>query len=263
MSESASPDAQDLSAAPGAPTPAAPEPLTNAASVSAASKSGAEPHAGVGLAEGPKRSRPRFVFFGIVSAVTLLLDIASKAWAEVTLTSRPAHQPSITVIADHLSFTLAYNRGGAWGLLQDAHESIRLLFFLTVNIVALLFITWLYSKLVRGQRALMWGLPLVMGGALGNFSDRITRSSVIDFIDYRAQWVLAMNRLIGKVSPNWTITDHWPTFNVADIAICVGVGLIGLDMFTSKHGPVQQDPGSPLQPGANRESSSSETAPSA
>jgi signal peptidase II len=41
---------------------------------------------------------------------------------------------------------------------------------------------------------------------------------------------------VAKVSPGWTITDHWPTFNVADIAICVGVGLMAVDMFTSRRG---------------------------
>jgi len=106
-----------------------------------------------------------------------------------------------------------------------------------VSVLAVLFIVSLYSKLGRGQRALMWGLPLVLGGALGNLSDRITRSSVIDFIDYRADWVLSMNTLVAKAVPRWGLTDHWPTFNVADIAICIGVGLMAVDMFTARRGP--------------------------
>jgi signal peptidase II len=104
-------------------------------------------------------------------------------------------------------------------------------------VLAVLFIVSLYSKLGRGQRALMWGLPLVLGGALGNLSDRVTRSSVIDFIDYRADWVLSMNSLIARAVPRWGLTDHWPTFNVADIAICIGVGLMAVDMFTARRGP--------------------------
>jgi len=76
----------------------------------------------------------------------------------------------------------------------------------------------------------------VLGGALGNLSDRIVRSNVIDFIDYQAKWIEQMNRLVAKVVKGWTITDHWPTFNVADIAICVGVGLMAVDMFTSRRG---------------------------
>lgn len=178
--------------------------------------------------------RPRFMFFGTVAAISLLLDITTKAWAEITLTARPAHEPSIIVLPEHLTFTLAYNKGGAWGLLQDSSEMVRLPFFLAVSVLAILFIVSLYGKLVPGQVALKWGLPLVLGGALGNLSDRITRSSVIDFIDYRAEWVLSMNQAIAKVAKGWALTDHWPTFNVADISICIGVGLMAVDMFTSR-----------------------------
>jgi signal peptidase II len=190
----------------------------------------------------PPRRRSSFLFFGVVAAVTLLLDISSKAWAEVSLTARPAHDPAIQVIKDHLNLTLAYNKGGAWGLLQDSSEMIRLPFFLAVSVLAVLFIVSLYGKLAPSQHALRWGLPLVLGGALGNLSDRITRSSVIDFIDYRADWVLSMNHLVAKVAKGWTLTDHWPTFNVADIAICIGVGLMAVDMFTSRRGQVPSTP---------------------
>jgi signal peptidase II len=148
-------------------------------------------------------------------------------------------------LKDHLTFTLAYNKGGAWGLLQDSSELVRLPFFLAVSVLAVLFIVSLYGKLGSGQTALKWGLPLVLGGALGNLSDRITRSSVIDFIDYRADWVLAMNRGIAKVAKGWSLTDHWPTFNVADIAICVGVGLMAVDMFTSRRAAEVPRPTSP------------------
>ncbi len=206
-------------------------------------------------ASDPPHERPRYVFFGLVAAITLLLDIGSKTWAEITLTSRPHHAPSIVLLPDHLTFTLAYNKGGAWGLLQDSSEMVRLPFFLAVSVLAVLFIVSLYGKLAPGQTALKWGLPLVLGGALGNLSDRITRSSVIDFIDYRAEWVLAMNRLVARVAKGWTLTDHWPTFNVADIAICVGVGLMAVDMFTSRRGtgtPSTPPPApSPEQPSAN------------
>ena len=181
--------------------------------------------------------RPTFLFFGVVAAISLVADVATKAWAEIVLANRPFDEPAIIVIEKHLNFVIAYNKGGAWGLLQDAHETVRRPFFFAVSVLAVLFIVSLYSKLGRGQRALTWGLPLVLGGALGNLSDRVTRSSVIDFIDYRADWVLSMNRLVARVFPGWGLTDHWPTFNVADIAICAGVGLMAVDMFTSRRGP--------------------------
>ena len=97
-------------------------------------------------------------------------------------------------------------------------------FFLLVSVAAIAFIMTLYRRLQARQRALRWGLPLVLGGALGNVFDRVRLGHVIDFIDVH---------LIYK-----GIDRHWPTFNVADIAICVGVGLMAIDMFTAKRGRV-------------------------
>ncbi len=203
------------------------------------------------LVPAPPQHGPSFVFFGTVSAIALLLDIGTKAWAEIRLIPKPFEDPSIEVIPHHLTLTLAYNKGGAWGLLQDQPETLRMPFFLCVSVLAILFIVSLYGKLNPGQRALTWGLPLVLGGALGNLSDRITRSSVIDFIDYRADWVMSMNRTLGKLLGDWSLTDHWPTFNVADIAICIGVGLMGVDMFTSRRG-TELHPGQPAVAGASQ-----------
>ncbi|MEY2935994.1 MAG: hypothetical protein RL033_6743 [Pseudomonadota bacterium] len=194
-----------------------------------------------GLSEA-RRGRPNFVFFGIIAALALLLDVSSKAWAEIELTRRSPLEP-IVLIEEHLSLALAYNRGGAWGLLQNTSETVRRPFFMVVSMAAIAFIVSLYGKLLPGQRTLAWGLPLVLGGALGNLADRVTRGSVVDFIDYRASWVESMNQLITRVVSNWHITDHWPTFNVADICICVGVGLMALDMVgsgrRSRHGSHQ------------------------
>jgi signal peptidase II len=187
-------------------------------------------HAGEDLAA--SRRRPSFKFFGAVAAVCLLADVVTKAWAEVELTRRGSADP-LVLIEGNLNLALAYNRGGAWGLLQNASETLRRPFFLVVSVAAIAFIVSLYGKLLPNQRALRWGLPLVLGGALGNLADRVTRGSVVDFIDYRADWVEAMNELIAKAVKTWHVTDHWPTFNVADISICVGVGLMAVDMIGS------------------------------
>jgi signal peptidase II len=176
--------------------------------------------------------RPSFIFFAAVAAFCLLADVLSKAWAEVELTRRSPLEPMV-IVEHHLNFALAYNRGGAWGLLQNASETLRRPFFLVVSVAAIAFIVSLYGKLMPNQRALRWGLPLVLGGALGNLADRVTRGSVVDFIDYRSDWVEGMNRLIAQVVSGWHVTDHWPTFNVADISICIGVGLMAVDMLTA------------------------------
>ena len=185
-----------------------------------------------------------------MAAVSLLADVSTKAWAENTLSRRNPLEPSIELVKEHLAFTLAYNPGGAWGLFQHHSEYVRRPFFLMVSLLAIAFIINLYGRLTVGQRALKWGLPLVLGGALGNLSDRIVRSNVIDFIDYQAKWIEAMNRLVAKVQKGWAITDHWPTFNVADIAICVGVGLMAVDMFTSRRGASSSLPPKPPAPAA-------------
>jgi signal peptidase II len=166
---------------------------------------------------GSKVQGPSYLFLGVVSAVSLVADLATKEWAMNALGS-PFKR--IRVIDGLLSFVLAQNRGGAWGLLQHEGDHIRRPFFLLISVVAILFIVSLYRRLTPQQFALKWGLPLVLGGAAGNFIDRIRYGHVIDFIDAYAVWG-------GE-------EHHWPTFNVADIAICVGVGLMAVDMFTAR-----------------------------
>lgn len=208
----------------------------------------------------PPGRRPTFLFFGGVAAVSLAADVSTKAWAEITLSRRSPLLPSIELVKEHLALTLAYNPGGAWGLFQRQSEYVRRPFFLLVSLLAIAFIINLYGRLTPSQRALKWGLPLVLGGALGNLSDRIVRSNVIDFIDYQAKWIEQMNRLVAKAVKGWAITDHWPTFNVADIAICVGVGLMAVDMFTSRRG---SSPSLPPRPPAGGELSMNPLKPDA
>ncbi len=178
----------------------------------------------------PAEGSPSYIFLAIVSITTLGVDIASKLWAEKMLDLRPP----ITVIKNHMEFILARNKGGAWGLLQGTSESVRRPFFLLVSALAIGFIVTLFSRLQPRQRALRWGLPLVLGGALGNVFDRIRYGWVIDFIDVHTAYK--------------GIDHHWPTFNVADIAICLGVGLMAVDMLTSKRGPKRKADASPDQP---------------
>jgi signal peptidase II len=153
----------------------------------------------------------------------------------------------IEVVEGHLAFILAKNKGGAWGLLQGATENLRRPFFLLVSVAAIWFIMTLYRKLHPRQHALRWGLPLVLGGALGNVVDRIRYGYVIDFIDYHSEWVRSMNEWVKKYVHDHLVTDHWPTFNIADVAICVGVGLMAVDMFFSPKARVLVPPAEPIE----------------
>jgi len=166
------------------------------------------------------RPRPSYVFLALVSILSLAADVASKSWAEHHLDSYPG---TVEVWKNHVTLLLAKNRGGAWGLLQSTSENVRRPFFLLVSVAAIAFIMTLYRRLQPRQRALKWGLPLVLGGALGNVFDRIRYGHVIDFIDCHTLYK--------------GIDKHWPTFNIADVAICVGVGLMAVDMFSSRRGP--------------------------
>ncbi|MEZ4440277.1 MAG: signal peptidase II [Polyangiaceae bacterium] len=166
----------------------------------------------------PELMKASYVFLIVVTVVNLVADLWTKHWAKTHFESVRARR--VVVVEDFMNFIFAKNRGGAWGLLQDETEALRRPFFLIVSVAAIVFIVSLYRKLQKGQVALKWGLPLVLGGALGNLVDRVRYGYVVDFID-------VYMTVDGKVS-------HWPTFNVADISICVGVALMAIDMFTSR-----------------------------
>lgn len=191
---------------------------------------------------------PSGLFLAVVSIASLVADVGTKLWAESALDGPFPTGPKI-LIPDHLSLIIAHNKGGAWGLFQGESENVRRPFFLLVSVAAILFIVTLYRRLQPHQHALKWGLPLVLGGALGNVFDRIRYGHVIDFIDYRADWIRSLNELVQKYVPKHIVTDHWPTFNIADVAICVGVGLMAVDMLTSRRAPPQtpRTPDAPLQ----------------
>jgi len=189
--------------------------------------------------------RPSSSFLAVVSIVSLVADVVTKLWAEKKLEGYPGY---VNVMENHLMFVLAKNKGGAWGLLQGQSENVRRPFFLLVSVAAIAFIVTLYRRLQPRQHALKWGLPLVLGGALGNVFDRIRYGYVIDFIDYRADWIKKLNELIQRKYPGHIVTDHWPTFNVADIAICVGVALMAVDMLTSRRGKKPESADVPIEP---------------
>jgi signal peptidase II len=194
---------------------------------------------------------PSALFLAVVSVVSLVADVGTKLFAEKKLEGTyPGGGQPYVLIKDHLTFVIAHNKGGAWGLLQGESENVRRPFFLLVSVAAILFIVTLYRRLQPKQYALKWGLPLVLGGALGNVFDRIRYGHVIDFIDYRADWIKSLNELIQKYYPKHVVTDHWPTFNVADIAICVGVALMAVDMLTSRRGKKEapKGPDVPIEP---------------
>lgn len=184
----------------------------------------------------PPAPKPNYVFLAVTSVVFLAADLITKHLAVKNLEGSERRH---VVIKNFFSFTLAHNKGGAWGLLGDQPDHIRLPFFFAISAVAVVFIVSLYRRLEPRQVALKWALPLVLGGALGNLADRVRHQYVVDFIDW---YVVIDNK-----------ASHWPTFNVADVWIVVGVGLMIVDMFTPRKPVVRAKPSAPrISPRANK-----------
>ena len=115
---------------------------------------------------------------------------------------------------DFLMLRYAENPGAAFGLFRRLPPAARGPLFHLVSIGAVVLITLYYLRLsgAKEERWAMVGLPLVLGGAIGNWVDRLARGFVIDFIE-----------------AHWKDVYTWPSFNVADSAIVVGVILLLVD----------------------------------
>jgi signal peptidase II len=164
----------------------------------------------------PPDQRASVAFLTVVTVLSLAADLVTKAWAKGRLSGAGFHahgRKPLVVWKDHFEFIFAQNPGGAWSFLRGLPDTLRRPFFLVVSAAAIVFIVSIYRRVHRDQTAMKWGLPLALGGAMGNLVDRIRYGWVIDFIDFQHKG------------------HHWPTFNVADIAIVVGVGLMGIDML--------------------------------
>ena len=121
---------------------------------------------------------------------------------------------SLEVVRNFFHITYVRNKGAAFGMLADS--AFRIPFFIAVALLAIAGILWYLRQVADEQRDQQIGLSLVLGGAIGNLIDRVRLGEVVDFLD--VHWY----------------RHHWPAFNVADIAICVGVGLLLLGMWRSE-----------------------------
>jgi signal peptidase II len=165
----------------------------------------------------------RPVPFALTAIAVLLSDQASKLLVAGRLTA--PHD----LIPGFLRLLYRENRGGAWGLLTAAPEWFRMPFFLVSSLVAIGFLFWIRPRFPLRRPVADLAFPLILGGALGNLVDRARMGYVVDFLD----------AFVG----GW----HWPTFNVADIGITVGVGLLVLDALLRAPAPAV-GPTPPVEP---------------
>ncbi|HEX8114661.1 MAG TPA: signal peptidase II [Kofleriaceae bacterium] len=186
--------------------------------------------------------RNKWVVFLIVAVLSLIADQATKVWARESLpTVRVRSGEAMCIVPDDLvrapppaapgqpvdprpvcagravpvidgfwEWRLSMNPGSAFGLFSS-REGARI-GLSVVGIVAVFGMLWMLRKARPDQKVLHWALALVTGGAIGNLIDRIYFGVVTDFILWRYQ------------------THEWPVFNVADVVLVIGVGLMFIDI---------------------------------
>lgn len=148
------------------------------------------------------------MFVKLLFVVILVLDQITKYAAIAHLSSG-----SVRVIPGLFDLTLVYNPGAAFGLFAGLPDVPRRIALATVSALALFVVVKLIFKDAKDDRYSQMALAGILAGAIGNIIDRLRYDAVVDFLDFY-----------------WG-TYHWPAFNVADSAICVGVTLLAIRML--------------------------------
>ena len=137
----------------------------------------------------------------LVAIAWFVADYFSKLWALETLGNGVVMR-----LTPWMDFKLAFNKGAAFSLFADGSGWQRWFFMGIATVIGL----WLCYAIVfeRTNALTRLAYASILGGAIGNLYDRLLHGKVVDFISWH----------IGNA--------YWPTFNVADVGICVGVGLL-------------------------------------
>jgi len=141
-----------------------------------------------------------------IALVLILLDQVTKITIKKTFL-----YGQVKAFGSYFNLTLVYNKGAAFSFLANESGWQRY-FFTGIGLLAALIIIFMLKR-HAGQRLFCFSLALILGGAIGNVIDRLFYGHVIDFLDFH----------VGS----W----HFPAFNVADSAICIGAALFILDEF--------------------------------
>ncbi|ACM18760.1 lipoprotein signal peptidase [Geotalea daltonii FRC-32] len=160
----------------------------------------------------------KYIVFSAIAVLVIIIDQLTKLYIDRVM---DLHS-SITVIENFFNITYMRNKGAAFSFLSNF--SYRIPFFILVSVVAILVILSVVYRLRQDQKFAVVSLALIFAGALGNLIDRVRLGEVIDFLD--VHWY----------------RHHWPAFNVADSAICVGVFLLAVDMYLEERRQKKQGP---------------------
>jgi signal peptidase II len=149
------------------------------------------------------------VVYFLIALIVFLIDQGTK----YLIATRLELAEQIPVIKDFFLITSHRNRGAAFGILEGQQW-----FFIVITVIVVAGIVWYLNKARKTRKLLPTALALVLGGAIGNFLDRILNGEVVDFLMFN----------FGSYT--------FPIFNVADSCIVVGVGLIILDTLLEVKG---------------------------
>jgi signal peptidase II len=144
---------------------------------------------------------PKYRMLLVIAPLIVIFDQVTKI---LILKLVPLHK-SLTVIPGFLNITHIQNAGVAFGIFSQKSSNMKQLLLMAASLMAVCLIFYFYHKSAQESRIMMASFALIFGGAVGNFIDRARIGRVVDFIDV----------YIGDM--------HWPSFNVADSAISVGV----------------------------------------
>lgn len=145
----------------------------------------------------------------IVAVPALLLDILTKWLVRMHIPQGSGY----SIIRGFFNLRHDRNTGAAFGIFSDQRTLL-----IIITIVALIFIL-IYSFRFQNSRWMQTSLGFLLGGAVGNFIDRVYLGSVVDFLQF------------GIESKNL----FWPTFNVADVSVCIGAGMLIVYLFRIEH----------------------------
>jgi signal peptidase II len=145
----------------------------------------------------------------IVSFWILFVD----QWTKYSVQQRLVLYQKVEVIHGFFNLILVRNTGGAFGIFGGEKGGLGSWLFVVVTLIAIGSILFLFVRLRKHETALSLSLSLVLSGAIGNLIDRLRYGEVVDFLDFHL------------------LSFHWPAFNIADSAICLGIGLMGLELL--------------------------------
>lgn len=150
----------------------------------------------------------------LLALFIIVIDQVTKHWALMTL---EPYQP--LSLGPMINLTLAYNSGVAFSFLNNVGEWHRWFLPAFSFGMSIVLVVWML-RLASIERLELCAISLILGGAIGNLIDRIMHGYVIDFIDVYYK------------------THHWPVFNGADSAICIGAFLLLMAHFKHKNAPI-------------------------